>query len=149
MRSETKKAADVRPPPLSLRRLDVDGLAALAVGFHFEADLVAFVQRVHARLFQRGGVNEHVLAAAVRRDESETLCGIEELYGASGGHCRFPRLQCVRECMPRAHLRERITGLQALEERNRPGPAHGQQDRFVVETMESRAAHKRLKCANS
>jgi hypothetical protein len=29
-------------------------------------------------------MDEHVLAAAIRRDEAEALCGIEELHGADG-----------------------------------------------------------------
>jgi hypothetical protein len=34
-------------------------------------------------------MDEHVLAAAFRLDESKTLGGVEELYG-SDGHLQFP-----------------------------------------------------------
>jgi len=64
-----------------------------------ERHLLAFREAADARRFERGGVDEHVLGAAFRRDESETLGGIEELHGTVG-HCLvFHNM----EIPPRAH----------------------------------------------
>ena len=46
-----------------------------------------FRKAVHASLFDSGRMDKDVLAATFRRDESETLCGIEKLH-CSDGHDR-------------------------------------------------------------
>jgi hypothetical protein len=45
-------------------------------------DLVAFVEAVDADRFERGGVDEGVLATVVRGNEAKALSGVIELYGA-------------------------------------------------------------------
>ena len=63
-----------------LHRLDVRGLLALGALFHVKADFLAFLQRLEALGLDIGEVREEVVAAVVRRDESEALCIIEPLY---------------------------------------------------------------------
>src|ERR1700760_1849153 len=72
----------------------LDGLqirrpGAARVGDAVDRHFLAFVQRTHASRFDGRGMDEHVLAAAFRRDEAKTLGGVEELYG-SDGHLQFP-----------------------------------------------------------
>src|SRR5579871_4350865 len=62
-----------------LSRFQIDGLAAARVRLDVEGDLVAFVERAHARRFDGRGMDEYVLAAAFRSDEAEAFCGVEEL----------------------------------------------------------------------
>src|ERR1700690_1033132 len=50
-----------------------------ALGHDFISEALAFVERAHAGAFDRADVDEHVLRAVARRDESETLLRIEEL----------------------------------------------------------------------
>jgi hypothetical protein len=57
----------------------------------FEAELLAFVQAAHARLFDRADVDEHVRAAVVRGDEAEALGPVEPFHRA-GIHCRVSSL---------------------------------------------------------
>src|ERR1700759_582137 len=64
---------------VDLDELQIDGLRATLVGFDFEADILAFVQAAQAGGLDSGDMNEHVLAAVLRRDESETLRRVEEL----------------------------------------------------------------------
>src|SRR5262249_24681583 len=67
-----------------LRRNAADGeLAGARVSLHVEAHLLTFVQACEAGALQRGGVNEHVLAAVVRRDESVTLAAVVKLHCTS------------------------------------------------------------------
>ena len=61
------------------------GLLALGSLGHFEADLLAFLQRLEALHVDRRKVREQVLAAVVRRDESVALRVVEPLDG-SGCH---------------------------------------------------------------
>src|SRR5690606_21653739 len=67
---------------------EVDGLGALAhaVRLDVEGDLLAVDEGAHARRLDGGDVDEHVLRAAVRRDEAEALGGVEEFHGAGLGH---------------------------------------------------------------
>ena len=71
-----------------LGSLDVDGLRALAhaIRLGVEGDLLAFAQRLDAGSLKSGDVDENVLCAAVRSDETKTLVLVEEFYGALGGH---------------------------------------------------------------
>jgi hypothetical protein len=63
-------------------------LAPRASGDDVERDLLAFAQAAHAGRFNSGGVHEHVLAAAFRRDEAKAFGGVEELDG-SDSHKTF------------------------------------------------------------
>lgn len=63
-----------------LRGGEVDGFGAAGVGFGVEADALTFGQGAHAGLLNGCGVDEYVLAAAVRRDKAEAFSGIEELH---------------------------------------------------------------------
>src|SRR5579863_7383431 len=62
----------------------VDGrlAAGLAVAAQFEADLLAFGEVADARAFDRGDVDEHVLAAVIGLDEAVALLRIEPLHGS-------------------------------------------------------------------
>ena len=62
-----------------LHELQVDGLRAALVGFDFEADALTFIEATQTRRLDRRDMDEHVLAAVLRRDESETLRRVEEL----------------------------------------------------------------------
>jgi hypothetical protein len=68
--------------------LQIDGLGAALVGFDVEADALAFVEAAKSGGLNGGHVDEHVLAAAFRRDEPETLRGVEEL-NLTNGHDGF------------------------------------------------------------
>src|SRR5436853_571056 len=64
-----------------LERLDVRrGRAFLALR-HVERDLLPLFEGLVARTLDRGVMGEEVLAAVIRRDESETLRVVEPLYG--------------------------------------------------------------------
>src|ERR1700742_3510009 len=69
--------------------LQIRRLGAARVRNDVERHFLAFVQRTHASRFDGCGMDEHVLAAAFRRDEAKTFGGVEELYG-SDGHLSFP-----------------------------------------------------------
>src|SRR5690242_7105046 len=51
-----------------------------------EADPIALIERADAGRFQRRGVDEHVLAARLRCDETVALCCVEEFHGSSNAH---------------------------------------------------------------
>src|SRR5271165_3012035 len=67
-----------------LRSLDIaDGdLAGASILLGVEGDLLTLVEAAHAGALERRGVDEHVLAAVVRRDKAEALLIIVELYSA-------------------------------------------------------------------
>jgi hypothetical protein len=67
-----------------LRRLDIaDGdLTGAAILLGIEGDLLALVEAAHAGALEGGGMDEHVLAAIIRRNKAEALLRIIELYGA-------------------------------------------------------------------
>src|SRR5262245_43613268 len=67
-------------------RLEVAGGLLAALGHHVLADLLAFDHGAQTGALDGTDVDEHVLAAVGRLDESETLLGIEELYGTCGHH---------------------------------------------------------------
>src|SRR5262245_25555681 len=56
-------------------------LAGAAILLRVKGDLLAFRQPTHARAFERGRMDEHVLAAVVRLDEAEAFLTIVELHG--------------------------------------------------------------------
>jgi hypothetical protein len=67
-------------PSTGLDQLEVHGLRATLIGFDFEANALAFIEAAKTRRLNSSDMDEHVLAAAFRCDESETLCRVEELY---------------------------------------------------------------------
>src|ERR1700688_81469 len=60
-----------------------------ALGHHFIGEALAFVECAHAGAFDRADMDEHVLRAVARRDESKTFLGIEKLY-CTCGHIGLP-----------------------------------------------------------
>ncbi len=84
-----KGAARFLPPPdfTKVFKPELDGLqirrlGAARVGNDVERHFLAFIQGAQARRFDGRGMDEHVLAAAFRRDEAKALGGVEELYGS-------------------------------------------------------------------
>src|SRR5947207_12604722 len=65
--------------PWELHRLNVARLLALRALGHFEADLLAFLQGLESRHVDRREVSEQIFAAAVRRNETETLASLNHL----------------------------------------------------------------------
>src|SRR5262249_22091086 len=57
-----------------------------AVVLHDEGDPVALVQSMDAGCLQRTRMDEYVLAAVFRLDESETLGGVEKLHRSVDSH---------------------------------------------------------------
>ena len=64
------------------------GFAALT-GHEFVFDLLPFVESRQSRTFDGGNVDEGVLGAVARLDESKTLDRVEPLYSTSR-HSYFP-----------------------------------------------------------
>src|SRR5207244_1119422 len=61
--------------------LQVRGGEFAALAHHVVADLLALVEGAHAGALDRGNVDEHVLSAVGRLDESEALLVVEKLHG--------------------------------------------------------------------
>src|SRR5579872_2835940 len=84
----SKKVVDGRDKPghddgywdeaLSEAEIDRGGLAALHR--HFIADLLAVIEALQPGLLHGRDMNEHILAAILRNDETETFGGIEPLH---------------------------------------------------------------------
>src|SRR5690348_2751261 len=68
--------------------LEIGRLGAPRVGLDVERHLLPFGQGTQAGRFHGRGMDEHVLAAAFRSDEAETLACIEE-FDSTDGHL-FP-----------------------------------------------------------
>src|SRR5471030_1276424 len=86
------RGAAVLRPPRSFSYLgsrEIGGLGAARIRLDVEVHLLAFVQGAHAGCFDGGDVHKHVLAAAFRRNETETLGGVEKLHGTDGHDCSF------------------------------------------------------------
>src|SRR5262249_59378958 len=60
--------------------------AALAIVLEHEAHLVAFADRGNTGRFESGRMDEHILAAGLRRDEAKAFGSIEELHGTTDSH---------------------------------------------------------------
>src|SRR4029077_1668785 len=73
-----------RPPVLGLERLQVfrGRLAGLAVRHDLEGNALAFPQLAQPGALDSADMDEHILATALRLDESITLLGVEPLHGA-------------------------------------------------------------------
>src|SRR5262249_7722736 len=63
------------------------GLASPAIRYDLIRDLLTLVEAVHSGPLDGADVDEHVVAAIVRLDESEALLAVEPLHG-SLGHLR-------------------------------------------------------------
>src|SRR5215469_4829018 len=104
--------------------LEVRGLGATGIRHDVERDLLAFVQGAHARRFHGSGMDEHVLAAAFRRDEAKALGGIEEFHG-SDSHMIVPaKISAPAEC----RYGTGVSGLQGRKFNRCPG-AHSKAGR--------------------
>jgi hypothetical protein len=68
----------------TLRRLDGahGDLTGTTVLLGIERDLLALDQPAHSGAFERGGVNEDVLAAIIRLNEAKAFLVVIELHGA-------------------------------------------------------------------
>src|SRR5439155_18843491 len=64
-----------------LQRLDVRRRGALLALRHVERDLLALFEGLVTRTLDRGVMGEEILAAVIRRDESEALRVVEPLHG--------------------------------------------------------------------
>ena len=76
-------ATDLAAPVRSGFR-QVGGLRAARIRLDVEIHALSFAQNAKAGGLHGRGMNKHVLAAALGRDESEAFAGIEELNGANG-----------------------------------------------------------------
>src|SRR5437763_15747790 len=63
--------------------LDVARLLALGAGGDIELHLLAFLERLESGHVDGGKMREKIFAAAIRRDEAETLRVIEPLHSTS------------------------------------------------------------------
>src|SRR5471032_3523635 len=98
---ECRRRAD--PEGTLLRRLEVHGRRPAALGGNLVGDFLALVQAVHSRALDGADMDEHILAAVGRLDESETLGGVEPLHGACG---HYP----VSSASGREHAQKRADG---------------------------------------
>jgi hypothetical protein len=55
---------------------------AAAIGFQFVLDALVLIERAHSGAFYGRDVDECIVAAFIGSDKTETLGGIEKLYGA-------------------------------------------------------------------
>src|ERR1700720_977351 len=82
--------------------LQVRGGKLAALAHHVVADLLALVEGAHAGALDRGNMDEHVLSAVGRLDESEALLVVEELHGTFS-HLWPPLENADRRPWPRDH----------------------------------------------
>jgi hypothetical protein len=71
-----------------LDRLQIAGGLLPALGYDFEADLLALHQGAHTGTLHRGDVHEHILRAIIWLNEAEAFLGIEKLH-SSDRHQEF------------------------------------------------------------
>jgi hypothetical protein len=69
-----------RDADLCLPEVCRGGLAASSIHFGVEAHFLTFAERTHTGALDRADVNEHVLIAAIRSNESEAFVDVEELH---------------------------------------------------------------------
>src|ERR1041385_79567 len=108
-----RPALTPRPPPVQRARLDrlnVDGLRTLVALLGVVGDLGALLQRAVALAVDPGVMNEQVLVAVVRGDETERLVVAEPLYGASWhvGNASTVCACCTRRMLHEASTCERL-----------------------------------------
>src|SRR5262249_7144663 len=70
-------------------------LAGSRIGLGVEGNLLALLQRRDARALQCGGVDEDVLAAVIRLDETEALVAVVELHCAVRHDMSFRLTVCT------------------------------------------------------
>src|ERR1700692_3537996 len=70
--------------------LQVGGGFLAALRHHVVADLLILIEAVEAGSLHGRDVDEHVLATALRHDETKTLCGIEPLDRTDRHSCLIP-----------------------------------------------------------
>jgi hypothetical protein len=69
-------------------RLEIGRFGAAGIRLDVERHFLAFREAPHSSRFNGRDMDEYVLAAALWRDESETLCGVEKLH-CTDGHLLF------------------------------------------------------------
>src|SRR5258708_15806584 len=82
--------------------LQVCGGKLAALAHHVVGELLALVEIAHSRALDRGNMDEHVLSAIRRLDESEALLRIEKLHGAFS-HVWPPLKNAGRRSWPHDH----------------------------------------------
>src|SRR5215212_5620572 len=75
--------------PSGVLQIDRRGLAGALIGLKLIRNLLTLAQAAHTGALERGGVHEHVLAAAVRLNESVALDLVIPLHGP-GVHRELP-----------------------------------------------------------
>ena len=85
-------------------RLEIARRLLAAFGDDFVADLLAFDERAHSGALDRADVNEHIVAAVVRLNESKALLAVKPLHST----CRHFLLQSAYAQVPRARHAEQI-----------------------------------------
>src|SRR5687768_7220957 len=86
----------------ALQRLDVRRRRALLALRHVEGDLLAVLQRLEAGALDRGVMGKKILAAVIRRDESEALRIVEPLHGTCSHVISILNLLRARLSEPRS-----------------------------------------------
>jgi hypothetical protein len=123
----------LRRPFLFSDSLKVSCLGSARIRLDVERDLLAFAEAAQAGLFDGCGVNEHVLASAFRRDESEAFGAVEELYCADGHLFSFQTSGFRERAKCRSRTREKrdhqFEGFRLGSARNEAGRINGK--RFV------------------
>ena len=108
-----------REPKGCLRGLDVANgdLAAAAISFGVEGDLLALDEAAHSSTLQGGRVNEHVLAAVIRGDEAEALGLVVKLNSADSHGEFFQSKRTSAQDTPIACLGSAVEFLEEKSER--------------------------------
>jgi hypothetical protein len=73
---------------IGMRQIDGRRTAAL-IGFDFIADALILIERAHARAFDRRDMDKAVGSAAIGRDKTKTLVGIEK-FDCADWHYGIP-----------------------------------------------------------
>ena len=89
---------------LSQREILSADLAPHLVGLELEVDLLAFSETCKTSPLDRADVNEHIVAAVVRLNESKALLAVKPLYST----CRHFLLQSAYAQVPRDRHAEQI-----------------------------------------
>src|SRR5262249_14328101 len=79
-------------------RLDIAGGLLAALGYDFEADLLALVQRAHSGALHRSDVHKHILRAIVRLNEAVALLSIEKFHSSDRHQVFLSSFTIERPC---------------------------------------------------
>src|SRR5471032_3291470 len=109
---ETRKekgCGDRSPHPIpekSVRPLglEIHSRVLAAILLNFVGDLLAFIEAVQTSALNGADVHEHILATAVRLNETETLGGVEPLNRTCSHVCILSSV-CGEDAMPKLHPR--------------------------------------------